>query len=130
MNRIFIALVFGLTAVSFAAEPGQDQVAFRIRFGMKDQKATDWSGTVTPSSGKVESIRGWRWMPGDHAKDNTFTVGTRRQGAQNAADRKRVQAGERMPMTDNGVVVTMSGVKPDDSLKFEAGPGNFEFKLS
>src|SRR4051812_28705806 len=67
-------------------------VTLRIRFGMKDQENTDWSGTLGLSSGKIESIRGWRWMPGDKAEGNAFTVMTRRQVAQSEAERKRVQA--------------------------------------
>src|SRR2546426_597792 len=51
-----------------------DTIALRIRFGMKDKDTTDWSGQLHLSQGKVESMRGWRWMQGDKSAGNSFTV--------------------------------------------------------
>src|SRR5262245_28012272 len=105
-----------------AALQPNDLVTLRIRFGFKDKDPTDWSGSIIPASGKVESIRGWRWVAGDTAEGNAWIVGTRRPPAQNAAERRRVNAGEKLPMADNGVIVTLSGVKPTDEIKFDAKP--------
>src|SRR4051794_29664731 len=107
-----------------------DAVAIKFRFGMKDTDATDWSGKLTLSAGKVESIRGWRWMPGDHANGAEFTVNTRRQQAQGEADRKRIAAGGQMPMNDNGIVAVLTGVKADTEITFESKPGKASVKLS
>ena len=52
VSVILVALLLSTTA--HAQEP---MAALRIRFGMKDKQPTDWSGTLTPSAGKVESIR-------------------------------------------------------------------------
>jgi hypothetical protein len=62
-----LVLVVSLAAPAFGDEP---TAALRIRFGMKDKQGTDWSGTITPSAGKVESIRGWRWSGDDAAEGN------------------------------------------------------------
>ena len=51
--------LFALSGTSRASD--EDRVTLRIRFGMKDQDPTDWSGKLVVGSGKVESIRGWRW---------------------------------------------------------------------
>jgi hypothetical protein len=117
-------------AVAAASPAGSDAVAIKFRFGMKDMDATDWSGKLNVSSGKVESIRGWRWMPGDHANGNEFTVHTRRQAAQSEQERKRVQEGGKLPMNDNGIVATLSGVDANTEVSFEAGPGKASIKLS
>src|SRR5688572_8830489 len=97
---IALALSFVNGAAAAVERPpgGADEtMALRIRVGLKDKEATDWSGKIALSEGKVEAIRGWRWMAGDGAEGNGFTVSTRRRQPQNAGERKRVQAGERLP---------------------------------
>jgi hypothetical protein len=124
-------VVLFASAASAAAPEASGPATLRIRFGYKDTEPTDWSGSIaTPAPGKVESICGWRWAAGDKAEGNTWTVGTRRPPAQTAAQRQRARAGQNLPMVDNGVIVTLSGVKPEDEIKFEAKPGSFAFKLA
>ena len=130
------ALALSLALLSLAAAPAAladtaGPVALRVRFGMKDKEPTDWSGKVEVSGGgKVESIRGVRWMPGDHAEGNSFVVNTRRQQAQGRAERQRVAAGGVMPMTDNGIVLTLSGAAPDATVTIDAKPGKATVKLA
>lgn len=123
----FAALIVSLLLISIAN--AEESVALRFRFGMKDTDGTDWSGKLVLSGGEVKSIRGWRWMPGDHASGDTFTVHTRRQPAQSRAERQRAQRGERMPMQDNGIVAVLSGVNNDTEVTFDALPGKAAFKL-
>src|SRR5688572_21242152 len=104
-RRLLLAAFLTALSSSASADTG-GAVALRVRFGLKDAEPTDWSGKVEiTGGGKVESIRGVRWMPGDHAEGDAFVVNTRRQPAQSRADRQRVAAGGQMPMTDNGIVV-------------------------
>src|SRR5687768_15168779 len=127
---LVIAILLAAQGGTLAAD-ASEPVAIRFRFGMKDKEGSDWSGQIaTSGSGKVESIRGWRWMPGDHADGANFTVATRRQQAQSRGDRQRVAAGKPMPMTDNGIVVTLSGVKEDDQITFDSKVGKVSFKLA
>src|SRR6266545_373185 len=129
--RQFLVLSIAILSLAVSQVRGADDTAaVRIRFGMKDTDNTDWSGTVTPSSGKVESIRGWRWMPGDKADGNSFTVMSRRQQAQSAAERKQVAAWNQMPMTDNGILVSMSAIKPDTEIAFDTKQAKATFKLA
>jgi hypothetical protein len=60
-----------------AAGAAEEDVALRIRVGLKDKEATDWSGKLALSDGEVTAIRGWRWMAGDAAEGNEFTVAPR-----------------------------------------------------
>src|SRR5881394_814261 len=108
-RRLLLVVTLFLALGSPALADSAGAVALRIRFGMKDAEPTDWSGKVSVSGGgggRVESIRGVRWMPGDHAEGDAFVVNTRRQAVQTPADRNRVAAGGQMPMTENGIVVT------------------------
>ena len=73
-----------------------DATALRVRFGLTDREPTDWSGKIdVAGGGRVTSIRGVRWMAGDSADGGAFTVATRRQPMQSAADRRRVAEGGR-----------------------------------
>src|SRR5688500_5889318 len=127
MKYLSIALLVSLLPALCLAE---DRVALRIRFGMNATEAADWSGKIDTSKGKVESIRGWRWMQGDTAERNTFTVNTRRGQPQSSADRKRVQSGQQMPLADNGIIVTLSGVDEETEITFDTKPAKATLKLS
>jgi len=59
-----------------------------------------------------------------------WVVATRRAAAQNREERQRVQRGDKLPIGDNGVIVTLSGVQPDSQIVFDAKPGKHTFKLS
>src|SRR4051794_7671269 len=125
-------LTFSSSAADAQAtpKPASELVTLRIRFGMKDQENVDWSGTVALSAGKIESIRGWRWMPGDKAEGNAFTVMTRRQAAQSEAERKRVQAGGKLPIKENGIIVTLSGATLETQVTLDTKPGKASFKIA
>src|SRR5262245_52445193 len=128
---LLTALLFAIPCIPVAqAAEENSSVGLRIRFGMKDADGTDWSGKITPSTGKVETIRGWRWMPGDHADGNSFTVATRRAPAQSRAERQQQRNGGKLPVSDNGIIVSLSGVTPDSEITFDAAPGKHSFKLS
>ena len=129
---IVLALTFvtDAAAAEHASGGADETVALRIRVGLKDKEATDWSGKIALSEGKVETIRGWRWMAGDGAEGNEFTISTRRRQAQNSGERKRVQAGERLPMSDNGIIATLAGAMENATVTFETKPGKAEFKLA
>ncbi len=107
----------------------EDRVTLRIRFGLKDQEPTDWSGKLVVDSGSVESIRGWRWLQNDSADGNVWSVRTRRKNPQGTADRKRIAAGLKLPMTDNGILVTLQGCSETQSLRFETKPASVTFRL-
>src|SRR4051812_32829472 len=108
MRSFFLALLFSTTIASAAEQP----ITFRVRFGMKDKDGADWSGKLTLSEGTVQSIRGWRWVAGDKAEGNAWPIATRRAPAQARAERQRVAAGMKLPVQDNGFIVTIDGAKP------------------
>lgn len=122
---ICIGVMAGITSADES-----ERVTLRFRFGMTDQQPTDWSGKLSPGSGRVESIRGWRWAQGDSGDGNAWSVKTRRRNPQGAADRKRIAAGLEMPMTDNGLLVTLAGCTEDEELKFDSKPIQVSLRLN
>ncbi len=53
-------LVFqGTTTVSAAV------IGLRVRFGLHDERPTNWNGTVEVSPGGLTHISGWRFAKGD-----------------------------------------------------------------
>jgi hypothetical protein len=127
MRIISFALILTLAGACFAAE---QPVSFRVRFGMKDKDGQDWSGKVAVSEGSVQSIRGWRWVAGDHADGASWTVETRRAQPQGRAEQQAARAGRQLPVQDNGFIVTIADAKPDATATFEFAPGKTKFKLS
>ncbi len=113
--------------IPFAA--ADEPVTLRILFGMKDQEPTDWSGKLDVGGGKVEAIRGWRWMQNDSADGSTWNVRTRRKAPQSAGERARIAAGQQLPLNDNGILVTLSGCEASDSITFETKPATGTFRL-
>ena len=103
-------LVTLLSASAFAT--AADTVTLRVRFGMKDTEGQDWSGSVTATPGTVAEIRGWRWTPMDKAEGNEWTVKTRPIPVQSRAQREKVDFGKKMPIGDNGVIITLADVMP------------------
>ena len=119
-----------LCVASFSRAAADDLATVRIRFGLRDQQPSDWSGQILCTTGSVESIRGWRWMQDDAAEGSSFSVRTRRKPAQGAGERARVAAGQKLPITDNGIIVTFRGCTDDEALTFETQQATLTFSLS
>ncbi|MCA9063675.1 MAG: hypothetical protein KDA96_11470, partial [Planctomycetaceae bacterium] len=128
-NVCVLTALLGTSTASAVADDGET-VTLRIRFGLKDQKPTDWGGSLALVSGSVEAIRGWRWSDSDSAEGNSWSVRTRRRPAQSAAERKRIADGQQMPMNDNGILVTLRGVRRNDPIRFQTQPASLTFSLN
>lgn len=129
VRLLLVAIGLFLILMGEANAEEENRVTLRIRFGMKDQTPTDWSGKLLAGTGKVEAIRGWRWQQNDSAENNTWKVRTRRRMAQSSAERKRIAEGMQLPINDNGILVTLSGCRADEELSFESEPANAKFRL-
>src|SRR5262245_24096848 len=115
-----LAFVFVAVATTSALA---DDVGIRVRFGLNDEKSTKWDGTVETSAGRVMHLSGWRFGKGDTIDGvKGWTTSTRplaQQGRSNnqkkgaAAAAKRQQAQAKQPMTDNGVIVSMTDVNDE-----------------
>lgn len=134
MQRLFAPIIGTLlclttfSGLSLGADT--NRVTLRINFGMKDQQPTDWSGKLSVGTGKVESIRGWRWVQNDSADGESWSVRTRRKSPQSSGERARVAAGFQLPIQDNGILVTLIGCKHDEPIRFDTEPVKTTFTLN
>jgi hypothetical protein len=126
MKSFILVTLLSAAALATAA----DTVTLRVRFGMKDTEGQDWSGSVTATPGKVAEIRGWRWTPADKVDGGSWTVKTRPIPVQSRAQREKVDSGKKMPIGDNGVIITLSDVMPSSEIAIATKPGEVKFKLS
>lgn len=117
-----------LPPVPLPQELSGSAVGLRIIMGLTDTEPTDWSGAATLSAGKVAAIRGWRWTAGDGARDNSWTLHTKRQPLQNP--NSKVNKGKRGPISDAGIVLMLSEVADDTKIEIKTAAGPISFSLS
>src|SRR5688500_12025556 len=114
MRLMTFTLVLFVASVAAAADP----VSLRIRFGMQVKEGQGSSGKLEPSEGSVQSISGGRCMRGGNAKGSEWTIATRRATPQSSAERKRVAAGNKLPVRDNGLIAALADASPDTTITF------------
>ena len=134
-NRVWI--VFSATAAviaagltlypqSRAAKPVAmpQALAFHILLGRGDTQPTDWSGSITPSAGRIENIQGWRFR-GDDSTDHHSNWSA--WSGHSLINIGRQNAGTPDPTLENGVIV--SAVDTNDSTTFsvKTKQGDFSF---
>ena len=134
MKTFILGSLLLAAMLATAAEPQvpANAVTLRVRFGMKDTETVDWSGGVTAMPGKVADIRGWRWTPMDKAEGSSWNVRTRPIPIQGRAQREKGDAGKKMPIGDNGVIITLARVSiiKDDEVVHTLEPNQKEVSLS
>ena len=99
-------------------------IAFRIVLGRGDTQATDWSGSITASAGRIESIQGWRFR-GQDTTDNhsTWTAWSGRS----LINIGRQNAGTPPPTLENGVIVGVSKDGEGATLNVKTKEGDISF---
>jgi hypothetical protein len=99
-------------------------VAFRIRLGVGDTQSTDWSGSIAASTGRIESIQGWRFR-GDDTTDNHSTWSA--WSGRSLINIGRQNAGSPPPTLENGVIVAASSDDPGAKFDVKTKQGDFAF---
>src|SRR6185295_6168517 len=110
-------LLFSLCASLSLCAVVADDVGVRLRLGLTDKEAMDWSGTVTVAPGKVTLISGWRFAQQDKVNGTTgWSCRTRpqviekRRSNNPKLEQKRPEAVTALPITDNGVMISLTNV--------------------
>lgn len=132
MNRIIFLIALALAARGCAGEIG-----LRFRFGLNDKEATDWSGTVAVEPGKVVLISGWRFAQQDKV-DGTqgWSCRTRpqapaqRRGNNPQTPQRPPNVQARLPITDNGVLISLADATEDSLVTMKTAQGEFSFKVA
>jgi hypothetical protein len=102
-------------------------VAFRLLLGVGDQQATDWSGSIAASAGRIESIQGWRFR-GEDTTDNHSTWSA--WSGRSLINVGRQNVGTPPPTLENGVIVGVSSVDESAAFSVKTAQGNFSFSGS
>src|SRR5580693_2597987 len=135
MNPPFLSFLAVLcTTAAFA-----DDIGIKVRLGLEDKEATDWSGTVAVSPGNVSLIGGWRFVQQDKVDGTTgwscrtrpsTLDNNRRSNNPGKAAARAAEAATTLPLSDNGVVISFSGVTEDSNVTIKTPKGEFAFKFS
>lgn len=135
MKSILIPLAVAVSAATALA----DDIGIKVRLGLEDKEATDWSGSVSVSPGSVSLIGGWRFAQQDKVDGTTgWSCRTRpttldnkrRSNNPNKAQARNANAATALPMADNGVVVSFTGVTEDSKVTIKTPKGEFAFAFS
>ena len=130
-------LLFSLCASLSLCAAVADDVGVRLRLGLADTEATDWSGTVTVAPGRVTLISGWRFAQEDKVNGvKGWSCRTRpqviekRRSNNPAREQKRPEAAMTLPITDNGVLISLTDVTDQSKVSVKTAKGEFAFKLA
>ncbi len=131
-----IGLLVLFTAASHAFA---DDIGLRLRVGLNDKEATDWSGTVTVAPGRVTLISGWRFAQQDKEDGTTGwscrtrpTVldNKRRSNNPQKEQPRNAAAATSLPMSDNGVLLAFADVNEDSRVTIKTVHGEFAFAFA
>jgi hypothetical protein len=100
-------------------------VAFRILLGVGDTAAVDWSGSISTSSGRIESIQGWRFR-GDDQTDGHSTWSA--WSGPSLINVGRNNVGTPNPILPNGIIVSTSSDAA--TIEVKTKQGGFSFAAS
>jgi hypothetical protein len=135
MKTPLLSLLAALsTTAAFAADIG-----IKVRLGLEDKEATDWSGTVTVSPGKVTLISGWRFLQQDKVDGITgwscrtrpnVQANQRRSNNPGKESARPADAVTSIPLSDNGVLISFSGVSEDSKVTIKTAKGECTFAFS
>lgn len=131
--------LFVLVPAFFTSVALADDIGLKLRFGLNDKEATDWSGTVAVTPGKVTLIGGWRFAQQDKVDGTTgWSCRTRpnalgNQRRSNNPQRQQNRAANApvsLPMSDNGVLISFTDVTEDSRVTVKTPAGEFSFAFS
>jgi hypothetical protein len=130
-----------LWTVYLAATPRAtlaDDIGLRVRFGLNDTRPTVWNGTVEVSPGRVAHISPWRFTKQDKIDGvNGWQTSTRPLAAQGRgnnqakakAGAKKRAAQQAQPMSDNGVIISLTDVTATSQVLIKTAQGDIQVSL-
>ncbi len=113
-----------------------DDIGLRLRLGVHDKEATDWSGTIAVAPGKVTLISGWRFAQTDKPDGTAgWSCRTRptaldKVRSNNPQQQQKRAAATALPMSDNGVLLSLADVTEDSQITVKLATGEIVFKIA
>ncbi len=101
----------------------------RILFGITDEKAVQWDGSVTARGTEVQSLDGWRFERPDAVSGTTWKASSRQPRLFINGLQFDLQ-GSPLPVVPNGVIVRLSQATPGAELAITTTQGNFTVRVA
>ncbi len=143
MKRLILLVVAGAAIAFFSYSPGQNQpvrpsgsapaarMAIRIAFGERQERETDYSGTISLSQGRVTELIPWRFFGADAIDGQSgWKLVTRRANLEDQPDHPRPLA--TAGADQNFVMKAVSAVldaPPTANVTVETGRAAYRFGL-
>jgi len=108
------------------------RTAIRILFGERQDRETDYSGSLTLSQGRVTAILPWRFVGADRVQGtNTWRLVTRRAAMEDQPDRPRpiATAGQSQNIVPKAVAAVVDA-PPTATATLQTQRGAWQFRLS
>lgn len=113
------------------------EVGLRLRFGIDDKESTVWDGIVAVTGGRIAQISGWRFTVEDKAhgvtawKAVTHPIVLPRRANNPTREVERASGAiTYLPISDNGVLLTLTDATENTEIAVKTAQGDFIFKLS
>ena len=131
--------LLSLLAVLCVTPAFAEDIGVKVRLGLEDKEATDWSGTVAVSPGSVTLIGGWRFVQDDKidgttgwsCKTRPTTLDAKRRSNNPGKETNRTaDAVTSLPLADNGVLISFTGVTEMSRVTIKTPKGEFTFAFA
>ncbi len=125
-----ITLCLALAAALGQAQPAKEprRITVAVVMGLKDKEATVWEGKFTASNCEVLETDGWRFTGDDHVSRTEYRIKTRPFVARFATRNANFDI-TKVPITPNGIVLTLATQGPDAGIKIATPKGDIEVAL-
>src|SRR5689334_7049078 len=112
------------------AAPAAGPESFKVTFGDLQESASDYSGSVSLTQGKVVRVTPWRFLRDNAVSGSTWKLQLQRVAFENQPDMPRPIAspGQTQNIVPAGVVVT-ADAPAGAAVSIKTEQGNFDFRL-
>jgi len=117
----------GLLLLTALTALAQRPIAIRILFGVTDEEAIRWDGTIQAQGGQITSLDPWRFEGADGIVGNTWHMTT--HVARLFSGTTPVSARGTNPFVPNGLIVNLSAPDDQPELKVTTAQGDFAFRV-
>ena len=131
MKRLLVAMLLALSSLPAQNATSPSRIAVRIGFGERQDRETDYSGTLSLSQGRVTELIPWRFF-GDDALDGVtgWKLATRRASLENQPDQPRPLAtpGNAQNVVPKSVTAVLDA-PASARANVRTAHGNYSFRL-
>jgi hypothetical protein len=106
----------------------EDEMSFRVLFGLTDQASATWDGSLSVAGGNIARIEAWRFDEDDKLDEIAGMPTTARWKISTHRARAFGANAAQQPVVANGVVVTFTRLTSASEVSVETAQGRFQFR--